>query len=137
MNNKKDFYIFLDFDGVFNYFKWVLYAQNNDLYEENSLYICPDNMVVFNRILNEVRLNNFLPKIVISSDRRFAQMEELIEQLNKFGVDYKGNYDRTSYIAAGERRGFDIIQYLNKLNIKDDFIVIDDNVEDIKYYVNK
>ena len=134
MNNKNNFYIFLDFDGVFNYFDLIKKTKKRNLHVEKALYICPKTISVFNRILSELRNNNFNPKIVIHSDRRFQDMDELLEQFKKFGIDYEDKYDRTGFIDKGERRVFDILKFISKNNIVDNFIIIDDNVRDIKKY---
>ena len=135
MSDKKEFYIFLDFDGVFNYFDYVTNAVKNNHREENALYVCEDIVQFFNQILNDLRQNNFEPKIVISSDRRFELMNELVNQLTKHKVDYSGQYDKTGQISVGERRGCDIKEYIIKHKINGNYMVIDDKTEDIKHYI--
>lgn len=133
MNNKKDFYIFLDMDGVFNSYSWYIYVKNNKLEEKGfSSEFCPDNLTVFNKILNDLRENDFNPKIIIISGRREEKMQELISNFKKFGIDYNGNYDRTGY--EEKYKMYEIATYAGKHNIgmNDNFIIIDDEVNEMK-----
>lgn len=135
MNNK--FYIFLDFDGVFNFYRYVLDMQKQNKREELALYVCPENMRIFNKVLNEIRAYGLTPKIVISSNRRYTEYKELVNKLLACGIDYQGTFDRTEPTSFGEQPKQEIGRYLSKHNIKNNYVIIDDMVEDIRRYVAK
>lgn len=133
MNDKKDFYIFLDHDGVFNYWRYIFRAEKLKLEEKGfSREFCPANLKVFNKILKELRENNFEPKIVITSDRRDEKMQEFVNNFKKFGIDYNGEYDQTGKKELYKM--YEIATYAGKHNIgiNDNFIIIDDYANDMK-----
>jgi len=135
----KNFYIFLDIDGVFNCYKWL--RKTGQLTKENyytDLHwkICPANVKIFNRILNTLRENNFNPKIVISSAWRITRMQSAIDLLNKYGIDYKDANDRTeiNIVTPGEERsarGYEISSYIKQHKIENNFVVIDDEISEL------
>jgi len=116
MSDKKDFYIFLDYDGVFNYWEWIYKVKGSELEAKGySFEFCPDNLKVFNKILKTIRENNFNPKIIITSGRRDEKMQEFIGNFKKFGIDYDENYDRTGY--EKKHKMDEIATYSGKHNI--------------------
>lgn len=146
----KDFYIFLDVDGVFNSFSWKYYVRDNKLDEKGfNEEFNPANLNVFNKILKTLRENNFNPKIVLSSDWRIERMQEVIDLFNKYKIDYNGTYDKTgnAFIdpyKLGFKRASEIVNYMvtNKISSADafmpkhHFIIIDDYTSEINRYMN-
>ena len=136
MDNK--FYIFLDFDGVFNYYSYVTEMQKQNKYDELALYVCPDNIRVFNKILNEIKSYGLAPKIVISSNRKYNEYNEVTNKLIESGIDYKGSFDRTQPTSIGEKKPkLEIGRYLTLHNIENNYVIIDDILEDLRRYVPK
>jgi hypothetical protein len=142
--NKKDFYIFLDIDGVFNSYGWAYHVKKNKL-EEKGYHeeFCPDNLKIFNKMLKEIRNNNFEPKIILSSDWRKERLEEAVALFKKYGIDYEGEYDKTGIAKLippdkeGMRRASEIASYCeaNEIDLKDSFIIIDDKIPEIRRYM--
>lgn len=135
----KNFYIFLDIDGVFNCYQWLIKTgqlTSENFYTDLHWEICSANVKVFNRILKTLRENNFKPKIVISSAWRYGRMQKAIDLFNKYGIDYQDNYDKTglNIVMPGEERsarGYEISSYLKNHNIKNNYVVIDDEVSEL------
>ncbi|MGD9901507.1 MAG: HAD domain-containing protein [Spirochaetales bacterium] len=133
MSDKKDFYIFLDHDGVFNFWRWIISAKEHKLGEKGFSYeFCPANLKVFNKILQTLRENNFNPKIVITSGRRDEKMQEFVSNFKKFGIDYDGEYDRTG--GTQLYKMYEIATYAGRHNIgmNDSFVIIDDEVNEMR-----
>lgn len=142
--DKKDFYIFLDIDGVFNSLSWANYVKNNNLEEKGfNKEFCFENLNIFNKILKTIKENNYNSKIIIISDWKKNRMQEAISLFKKYNIDYSGNYDKTIVaIVPPEKRGFkravEIDNYMvnNNITLKDAFIIIDDDTVEIKRYLN-
>jgi hypothetical protein len=137
MKDKKDFYIFLDHDGVFNFNKWMLKIKGSELESKGySFEFCPANLKVFNKILKTIRENGFNPIIVITSNRRNEEMQNFINNFKKFGIDYDKEYDKTG--KQDLYKIYEIASYSDKHNIdiNDNFIIIDDDANDIKRHYN-
>jgi|LGOV01.1.fsa_nt_gb hypothetical protein len=143
MNDKKDFYIFLDIDGVFNSYGWAHHVKKNNLEKEGfSAEFCSDNLKIFNKMLKEIRSNNFEPKIILSSDWRKERFQEAIDLFNKYGIEYDGEYDKTGNAhippdKEGMKRASEIASYCeaNDIDLKDSFIIIDDKIPEIRRYI--
>lgn len=135
----KDFYIFLDIDGVFNCYKWLVKTgqlTKDNYYTDFHWEICPVNVKIFNKLLSTLRENNYNPKIVISSGWRYHKMQKAIDSFNKFGIDYKEPYDKTRlslYILGADKspRWAEIVTYLYDNHITNNYVIIDDQTDEL------
>ena len=64
-------------------------------------------------------------------------MERAIHLLNKCHIDYKDSYDRTglNIVTPGEdrtARGFEIYTYMKKHNIQNNYVIIDDHIDELQ-----
>ncbi len=129
---KKRFYIFLDIDGVLNnaaFFENLYEKEKNDL----TLNQLDDENVQAFRKLHRKISEVFDTQIVISSSWRNLK-KKLLRSLEEKRLDIE-NLEYTGK-DEHEGRGLEIKKFLNG---KDDvlgYVILDDEVEDIKVYIN-
>ena len=121
------FYVFLDVDGVLN----------NDpagWYDK----IETSNVEVFNNFLVKLKEVNFDPVIVVSSNWRLYpdKFEKLQNTFSQLKLDYTGEYLKTE-VGLSPVRGRQIGATLGKYNVENNFVIIDDNLDEIARYYPK
>ena len=130
--------MFLDIDGVLNN------TQNIKKYRlffrgKRRLLVDVKPVFYFKKLLKEIEKNNMEVKIVISSSWRVGSIPADWKKLFKH---YFNNEEivigRTPYLYKD--RGIEILELLEiakeKGNIIDDYIVLDDDIEDIINHIN-
>ena len=130
--------MFLDIDGVLNN------TQNIKKYRlflkgDRRLLIDIQPFYYFKKLLKEIEKNNMEVKIVISSSWRLGTIPADWKKLFKY---YFNNAEivrgRTPYLYKD--RGIEILELLEiakeKGDIIDDYIVLDDDIEDIINHIN-
>lgn len=125
-------FIFLDFDGVFNYIDWwdsdIHYDIVKSLGQIESNFD-PDRIELFNYVLSEVPD----AKVVLSTSWRFMTSKELApygDYPNGIGdvmkrVGLRFDFDCIPNLMP-KTRDFEIIEYLTKHINYDRFVIIDD-----------
>lgn len=127
------FYVFLDIDGVLNNYVWikkVYYSKDPNI----NKYISKDNVKILNNFLKTLSLKGFDVVLVISSAWRH-DLTKTIKELYHGGLEYSGKFYRTGFGHDGVR-GLQILDVINALNIKQNFVVIDDETTDITPHIN-
>lgn len=130
--------MFLDIDGVLNN------TQNIKKYRlffrgKRRLLVDVKPVFYFKKLLKEIEKNNMEVKIVISSSWRVGS---IASDWRKLFLHYFNNAEivigRTPYLYKD--RGIEILELIEiakeKGDIIDDYIVLDDDIEDIINYIN-
>ena len=128
----KNFYIFLDIDGVLYDSDYIVREMDSGRMKKGS-FICkfkPESMQALNLLIKNLKIN-YNVNLIISSTWR-ANMSFTTKTLYDNGLIFDGNIDRTP-IYDPSRRGEQILDFLkDKENF--DFVIIDDEMFDFKKY---
>lgn len=125
---KKKFYIFLDIDGVL-WDKKFVESKKINFNQIKKIGFDKNSIVALNSLLSFLK-DNFEPIIVISSswriiDSNFDLCKKLLEQ---GGLEYFGEIQKT---PLGFARGGEISKFLKRNKEKENYVIIDDSIEDI------
>ena len=125
---KKQFYIFLDIDGVLWSAPYIIREIDRGNIKRGLIKDlepkCVDALNYFIKCLDKV----YDVRLVISSSWRY-HMESTIKTLKKYGLEYSKEIDRTIISKDTSKRGLEIKEYLsNKDNYE--FVIIDDEMFD-------
>lgn len=123
----ENFYIFLDVDGVLNSDPFGFFEK-----------IEKQNVKVLDNLLLQLKKRNFNPIIIISSNWRLyaKKYEKLKSTLAEMGLTYKNQYIKLDS-GLNSVRGLQIIGFLNTYNIGSNFVIIDDNLDEIARFFPK
>lgn len=129
----KQFYVFLDIDGVLNNHAWI----KNFFYNKDSKHnrlLSLDNIAVLNKFFKTLKNKGFEVVLVISSSWRH-HMQITISQLKENGLEYEGPFHRTNFEHDGVR-GLQIKDFIKQHKIQKNFVVIDDETADISPHID-
>lgn len=129
--NKKNFYIFLDIDGVM--YDWDYYIQEvkaNRLKKKDLFsHFKPESITALNLLISELS-KSYNVQLVISSTWR-SMLSKAVSTLKNNGLVYDKPIERTTLKGLPFYRGKQILDYLyDKTNY--DFVIIDDEMFDFK-----
>lgn len=137
----KDFYIFLDVDGVLCSWTWIIHFYHNikesDYYEK---YLSPNNVKVLDNFLTKLRLHNLKPVIVVASTawRDDEDIIKLEKTLKRYGLNYSDTFKRTTTQEGGDRLN-QVLKYIDDYNeenptkpIKNNFVIVDDETKNMQ-----
>lgn len=128
---KKNFYIFLDIDGVLNDLAFI--KENLDKKNSSIIKIFnPKSVDALNYLLNTLT-TCYNVNLVISSSWRI-NMDETVSVLksNKILLD-EISISSTGFISPN-KRGLEILEYLNDKQDINNYVIIDDEDFDFKEY---
>ena len=136
-NNKENFYVFLDFDGVLNDFLTVpglhkiggFFVKNTDSNTFNK-----ESIQAVNYLLKALE-TKYNVKLVLSSFWRL-NFEKAKSVLKNNGLEYDGEIGRTPKLK-GKKRAIEILRYLAEhedRNVTQNFLTIDDKGHLPKYF---
>lgn len=131
MDKKNLFYIFLDIDGVLWDWDWRLKAIDKGLITKTH-YICdfnPKSIEALNLLTEKLEENNDV-KLVITSTWR-SDLDFTKEVFDKHKLNYNDELLATKITGHPEKRGLEILDFLNSHD-KGDFVIIDDESFDYK-----
>ena len=131
MDKKKNFYIFLDIDGVLWDWDWRLKAIDKGQIK-NLHFISdfnPKSVQALNFLIEKLKEENDV-KLVISSTWR-NNLEFTSEIFKNHNLNYDGELLATKLSDHREKRGLEILDFL-KTHEKGDFVIIDDEYCDLK-----
>ena len=136
-NNKENFYVFLDVDGVLNDFLTI-----PGLHKFGGMFVKHTDSNTFNResiqavnYLLKVLDTKYNVKLVLSSFWRL-NFEKAKSVLKNNGLEYEGEIGRTSNLR-GKKRAIEILRYLAEhedRNVTQNFLTIDDKGHLPKYF---
>lgn len=134
MEEKENFYIFFDIDGVLWDWKWRRQAIENgkikskyDIIEFNS-----ESVSVLNYLVERLS-ENYSPRLVLSSTWR-QDLKRAKSVLEENGLKLEHELLSTPIFSQPQKRGEEILRFL-KENPKGDFVIIDDESFDyIKHF---
>ena len=133
MEKRENFYVFLDIDGVLWDWEWRLDAIEKG--KIKSLHFIedfnPKSVEALNFLLNKINETHDV-KLVISSTWR-SNLEFTKEVFDRHNVDYQGEYFATKHTDHPEKRGLEILDFLNT-HEKGDYLIIDDEYCDLKQH---
>ena len=130
---KKNFYIFLDIDGVLYDWEYIKTLIRDGKIKKGGKITAfkPESIEALNYLI-EKKSKDFNVNLVISSTWRHY-MDSIIEKLNLAGLRYNGEFTRTPISGNPKQRGFEIKRYLSdKMNF--DYVIIDDEICDYYKY---
>ena len=131
---KKKFYIFLDIDGVLWDEPHILEQSKNDsLYDSLGKNAFKKESMQALNLLIEGLEQSYSVQLVISSDRR-GDMQKTTKVLYDNELKYQNKIDKTP-ATLSQIRGFEIKKYLLQKNELKSYVVIDDEIADIKPFV--
>lgn len=131
----KNFYIFLDIDGVLYDWDYIIAETDAGKREKGGLILefKPESVFALNLLINELQ-KCYNVGLVISSSWR-SNLPFTIQTLKNNGLIYNEKIDRTP-IYDPSKRGEQILDYLaDKSNY--DFVIIDDESFDYKKFFEK
>ncbi|MFW6008815.1 MAG: HAD domain-containing protein [archaeon] len=134
--NKKDFYIFLDIDGVLWDWPFLKKGIKNGSIKRGGIVKDLNKNCIFalNKLISNLN-KKYNTHLVISSSWRL-NMTHTIKTLYDHGLKYNGFIDRTKFLKS-RIRGLEIKQYLNNKVNKRNYVVIDDETSDIYPFIPK
>ncbi|PKK95937.1 MAG: hypothetical protein CVV59_01110 [Tenericutes bacterium HGW-Tenericutes-4] len=135
---KQNYYIFLDIDGVLWDEEFITQLIDDGIRERKDDDIAnhfkPGSMQALNFLLDTLK-QNYEVVLVVSSSKR-SDMKKTIQQLKNNNLTCVTKIDRTS-LSLDTPRGEEILDYLKNKQDNKNYCIIDDEIEDIKPYVNK
>ena len=130
----KNFYIFLDIDGVLYDWDYIIKEVNSGRMKRGGLItkFKPESMRALNYLINKLS-EYYNVRLVISSTWR-SDLPFAIKVLKDNGLNYDKKIDCTP-ISDPSKRGEQILEYLKyKQNYK--FVILDDEMFDFKNHFN-
>ena len=130
---KKNFYIFLDIDGVLYDWEYIKGLMREGKIKKGGKITAfkPESIDALNYLI-EKKSKEYNVNLVISSTWRHY-MDAIVEKLKAAGVRYDGEFSRTPISGDSKKRGFEVKSYLaNKVNF--DYVIIDDEICDYYKY---
>ena len=130
----KEFYIFLDIDGVLWDWPYLKKGMNEGRIKRGGIIedLKPESIEALNYLIEKLSIK-YDVKLIISSSWRF-NMERTLEIIKKAGLNYNKPIDRT--IINFQRRGIQIKEYL-KDKVNYDYVIIDDEDFDFNEHFQK
>ena len=131
----KNFYVFLDIDGVLYDWEYLISEIKNGRMKKGKLIrkFKPESMEALNLLLRKLEKNYNVSLVISSTWRR--DMPFAIETLKANGLEYDKEFTRTPFSNPAQR-GKQILEYLSdKENF--DFLIIDDEMFDFKKFFCK
>ena len=131
----KNFYIFLDIDGVLYDWGYIIAETDAGRREKGGLIdkFKPESIYALNLLINELQ-KDYNVGLVISSSWR-SNLPFTIQTLKDNGLIYNKKIERTP-IYNPSKRGEQILDYLaDKTNY--DFVIIDDEMFDFEKFFEK
>lgn len=129
----KLFYIFLDVDGVLNDEKYVMkcYERHHKPMHMNHVPFDPSCLLNLYRFVNALEARDYTVKIILSSTWRLHEVDyEIVNaRLAEYGLSL---HDKTIFLDG--IRGLEIQQYLYMNETPSDFVILDDDINDIIPY---
>jgi len=136
---KEVFYVFLDIDGVLWNEEYITFLRDNNISKNNDIetYLSPQSMSALNMLLLSLS-SSYIVQLVITSSRR-SMLEKTIYILYKNNLSYEGKIDKTESKLKNidMPRGLEIKKYLKQNKNPKNYVVIDDEVKDIKPFIKK
>lgn len=130
---KENFYIFLDIDGVM--YDWEYMKKNNIRSFGRVKTFSPDSVEALNYLMQTLN-NNYNTELVISSTWR-RDMPDTVRTLRQNGVEMNlRKVFSTPIFADSEKRGEEILSYLNGKNNASNYVIIDDEMFDYEKHFN-
>ena len=133
---KKDFYIFLDIDGVLWDVEYILKEIDEGHIKKGGIIkdLKPSCIEALNYLIE--KLENFYDVILVISSSWRYNLKNTINILKKYGLKYDKDIARTRLTTKNSSRGEEILDYLkDKSNYE--FVIIDDEEFDFKKHFDK
>ena len=133
MDKRENFYIFLDIDGVLWDWDWRLDAIDKGKIKSKHFIeeFNPKSIDALNYLINKINETREV-KLVISSTWR-SDLDFTKEIFDKLNVSYSGEYFGTKITGHPEKRGLEILDFLQN-HEKGDYLIIDDESFDFKQH---
>ena len=134
----KDFFIYLDIDGVLNNYDWIkLFSdENSNFAKKNDKYIDLRCIKALNNLMKTLKDNGYNLVVIISSAWR-VDMPDTIERLLKSGLNKPKFFGKTVF-DKDRHRGKEIFEHTSSFGLNEnEFVIIDDEVISIKEYFNE
>lgn len=133
---KKNFYIFLDIDGVLYDWDYIITEMDSGRMKKGSFInkFKPESMMALNYLIEKLSVV-YEVQLVISSTWR-SNLPFTIKTLKDNGLKYNKKIDATP-IWDPAKRGEQILSYLIDKQCKKEFVVIDDEMFDFPLYFDK
>lgn len=133
-NQKEDFYVFLDFDGVLYDLKYLSDTTSSfkELFLENKKVFnyAKDSIDALNKLFARLS-TKYNPHLVISSFWRFLPTQLLIKSLTENGLDISNlDIHKTKVTLHQHKRGLEIKDFLVQQGNCENFIIADDSYLD-------
>lgn len=131
-NTDKQFYIFLDIDGVLWDWQWRIKQIKNGkiLRGTNITQFNPESVYALNTLISELNKTYACSLVVSSTWRTFMDITK--QTLIKNNVKLPKEVLRTN-VPISQNRGVEILNFLNA-HQTDNYIIIDDETKDIEKY---
>lgn len=129
----KNFYIFLDIDGVVYDYNWLKHSNN----KASSLQrFKPESINALNYLILTLE-KHYNVDLIITSTWRLFKFDELIAIFNNSGLIYDKTIHKTKDNNNPITRSKEILEYLNDKKDRDNFVIIDDESFDFDLHFNK
>ena len=127
---KKDFYVFLDIDGVLWDWKFIREMVESGKLKRGGLIntFNPQSIRAIDNLLYGLE-KQYNVQLVLSSTWRY-EMHTAIKTLKRNGFEHYAQMDTTPITRTPEHRGLEILKYLEDKQKPYDFLVIDDEMYD-------
>ena len=127
---KKDFYVFLDIDGVLWDWKFIREQVEQGKLKRGGLIdtFNPQSIRAIDNLLYGLE-KQYNVQLVLSSTWRY-EMRTAIKTLKRNGFEHYDQMDTTPISRTPEHRGLEILKYLEDKQKPYDFVVIDDEMYD-------
>ena len=127
---KKDFYVFLDIDGVLWDWKFIREQVEQGKLKRGGLIdtFNPQSIRAIDNLLYGLE-KQYNVQLVLSSTWRY-EMRTAIKTLKRNGFEHYNQMDTTPISRTPEHRGLEILKYLEDKPEPYDFVVIDDEMYD-------
>lgn len=131
-NTDKQFYIFLDIDGVLWDWQWRVKQIKNGkiLRGTNITQFNPESVYALNILISELNKTYSCSLVISSTWRTFMDITK--QTLIKNNVKLPKEVLRTN-VPISQNRGVEILNFLNA-HPTDNYIIIDDETKDIEKY---
>lgn len=131
----KTFYIFLDIDGVLYDWTFLKKEMDSARIKKGTIlkHFKPEAVNALNHLIKELSTHYKVNLVISSTWRRNLLITEVL--LRKNGLKYDGVITSTPISPTPQKRGLEILQYLNNKQSYD-FVIIDDELFDYEQYFN-
>lgn len=133
-SKKQEFYIFLDFDGVLNDFKTIPHVAGFLFKKKDKDVFNRESIEALNCLIETLE-HKFSVVLVLSTFWR-KNLKKASELLYNHGLRYNGIILATPF-ASYKTRLFEIMEFIKKYKLNENYVVIDDIPKITQYFAEK